>query len=335
MSDIPGARTALRALLAALLCASTAQAEPAAPLTARDDVKRFIAEMNARHRLSFDLQALFAQVEIRPAIIEAMQRPAESKPWHQYRPIFLNETRIAQGVEFWNGHAQTIERASREYQVAPEIIVAIIGVETRYGRSTGGHRVIDALATLAFDYPKRAQFFRGELEQYLLMADEERFDPLALKGSYAGAMGTPQFIPSSYRAYAVDFDRDGRRDLAGSVEDAIGSVANYFRRHEWQPGMPVVGRARVAGDGYRKALAQGLKPSLSRQELAGLGVQVLDELPPDVPLSLIELQTGQGPAYWVGMQNFYVITRYNRSQHYAMAVHELSQAIRQRRQAPP
>ena len=215
-----------------------------------------------------------------------------------------------------------------------EIIVAILGVETRYGASAGKHRVIDALTTLAFDYPPRAAFFRSELAAYLLMTREEHMDPLGLKGSYAGAMGKPQFIASSYRHYAVDFDGDGVRDLLNSTADAIGSVANYFNRHNWQPGQPVVSPARVQGEAYRKILEKGPKPHSEAPALADYGITV-ENPAPGLPGALIELETQNGREYWFGYQNFYVITRYNRSPLYAMAVHQLSQAIREQRQAGP
>lgn len=310
----------------------------AAAVTDRPDVQAFIKEMTDKHPFKIDLKALFSQVEIKPAIIEAMQRPAEAKPWFEYRPIFLTEERISQGVAFWNKHDKAIAAASAKYGVDPEIIVAIIGVETRYGQHAGKHRVIDALTTLAFDYPKRADFFRGELEHYLLMVNEERLDPLALKGSYAGAMGVGQFMPSSYRHYAVDFDHDGQRNLFDNMDDAIGSVANYFSEHKWQLGQPVVGRAQPQGKldeaAYGAAKKASPKPTLSHSDIKNLGIEILDDLPRDQPMSLIELATRTGPSYWVGLQNFYVITRYNRSPLYAMAVYQLSQEIKTRRAKP-
>ncbi|MEW5755633.1 MAG: lytic murein transglycosylase B [Pseudomonadota bacterium] len=330
----PKSRIALLAACAALFAPLFAPLCAASAVTERPDVQAFIKEMTGKHQFKIDLNALFAQVEIKPAIIAAMQRPAEAKPWYEYRPIFLTEERIRMGVEFWNKHEKVIAQASAKYGVDPEIIVAIIGVETRYGQHAGAHRVIDALTTLAFDYPKRAEFFRSELEHYLLMVNEERFDPLALKGSYAGAMGVGQFMPSSYRHYAVDFDNDGQRNLFDNMPDAIGSVANYFREHKWQLGQPVIGRAKPQGKldeaAYDAAKKAGPKPTLSYGDITKLGIELLDDLPREQPMSLIELAMRDGPSYWVGLQNFYVITRYNRSPLYAMAVYQLSQEIKAR-----
>jgi membrane-bound lytic murein transglycosylase B len=207
------------------------------------------------------------------------------------------------------------------------VITAIVGVETRYGRNTGRHRVLDALVTLAFGYPKRAPFFRKELEQYLLMVREEGLDARALNGSYAGAMGRSQFMPSSFRAYAVDFDGDGRRDLWSSDADAIGSIANYFVRNGWRPGEGVVLPADGVDSRHQRFLAAGLKPSFTLGELAAAGVRVAGGLPADTPCSLFDLDEESGPAHWAGLQNFYAITRYNRSELYAMAVYQLSREI--------
>ncbi|MEW6352839.1 MAG: lytic murein transglycosylase B [Pseudomonadota bacterium] len=297
----------------------------------RPELRDFINEMTARHGFSdTDLTALFAQANARPDIIEAISRPAEAKPWYEYRPIFVNEARVEGGVQFWNQHAEVLARAQNTYGVPPEIITAIIGVETRYGKITGSYRVLDALATLAFDYPPRADFFRGELENYLLLTREEQLDPLALKGSYAGAMGWGQFIPSSYRRYAVDFNDDGRRDLWNDIDDIIGSVANYFHEHGWQPGKPVAVPAQVNGDRYGELLANGLKPEFSLQHLKESGISVSgDALRDDQLGALLEFETEVGTEYWVGLENFYVITRYNRSPLYAMAVYQLSQAIKE------
>ena len=235
-------------------------------------------------------------------------------------------------MTFWNRHAQLLERAEREFGVPPEIIVAILGVETRYGRYTGKHRVIDALSTLAFEYPPRSRFFTSELEQYLLMTREEQIDPLSLKGSYAGAMGIPQFISSSYRNYAIDFDGDGHRNLWNSPADAIGSVANYFKRHGWKPGEPVTFQTLVSGNGYEALVAKGIKPKVPLDEFSAFGVKVPEGLDLSQAAALIELETEGIPEFWIGLHNFYVITRYNHSPLYAMAVYQLSEEIRKRKE---
>jgi membrane-bound lytic murein transglycosylase B len=295
----------------------------------RPDIQQFIDEQVARH--GFDrreLQALFSRVRMREDIIALITRPAErTKPWYEYREIFLDQARIDGGVEFWRQHRAALDRAEQVYGVPPEIIVAIIGVETRYGRITGRHGVLEALTTLAFDYPRRADFFRKELENYLLLTREEGIDPLSLQGSYAGAMGIGQFMPSSYRAYAVDFTGDGRRDLWTNPVDAIGSVANYLAEHGWRHNEPVVQSAMVQGNAYQGVLFEGRPPNLSVTELAGYGIRAPAGVDASLPANLLELEGRQGPLYWLAFNNFYVITRYNRSPLYAMAVYELARAI--------
>ena len=311
-------------LVVAAGCASTAPH----PFDDRAEIDAFIAEMVQKYQFDErELKQVFARVQLRPAIIAAMERPAEAKPWYQYRPIFVNNARIREGVAFWDANSDALQRAQTIYGVPPEIIVAIIGVETRYGRYKGGFPVIDALSTLAFAYPPRSKFFRSELEQYLLMTREEHIDPLSMKGSYAGAMGQPQFIASSFRNYAVDFDGDGHRDLWNSATAAIGSVGNYFKQHGWLPGQPVATRAQVEGSGYQTLLAGGLKPQWSITELDQAGVTVDPPTPGEIRGALFALETEHGPEYWVGWQNFYAITRYNRSPLYAMAVYQLGEAI--------
>ena len=299
----------------------------------RPEVQSFIDEMVQKH--GFDRATLnqqFAQVRMKQKIVDAITRPAESKPWFEYRPIFVTQTRIKEGVKFWNAHEAELQRAEAEYGVPPEIIVAILGVETRYGRHHGGWRVMDALSTLAFAYPKRAAFFRGELEQYLLLTREEGLDPLAVMGSYAGAMGKAQFISSSYRNFAVDFDGDGKRDLWDNTADAIGSVANYFKRHNWQPGAPVGSPAMVGSNRISRLLKEGIKPHTPVKELRKQGVTALQPLPPEAPAALIAFEKKVGrPDYWLGLNNFYVITRYNHSPLYAMAVYQLGEAIKEQR----
>jgi membrane-bound lytic murein transglycosylase B len=323
-------RIAAGALIAcaATACAATADYE------GRAEVRAFIDDMAAKHDFaSEELTRLFGQAAFRQDIIDAMTRPAERRPWHSYRPIFITERRIDGGVEFWREHEEILQRAEERFGVPPEFVTAIIGVETSYGRNTGRHRVLDSLATLAFDYPPRGSFFRGELEQYLILAREEHFDPLELTGSYAGAMGKPQFIPSSYRHYAIDFDGDGQRDLFNSIADVVGSVANYFKVHGWAAGAPVVSPATVRGENYRTLIERGIKPHTSAGEFAAFGVETAGALPADAPATLIELEGGDGQEYWVALNNFYVITRYNRSSLYAMAVYQLAEEIRTRHAA--
>ncbi len=299
-------------------------------LVQRQEVREFIDEMVKKHDFnSLELTNLLSQGEIKTTIIDAMNRPAEAMPWYKYRKIFLKPGRVKAGVTFWNENEAALKRAQSKYGVPAEYIVAIIGVETRYGVYKGKFRVLDSLMTLAFDYPKRGKFFRGELEHYLLMTREEKIDPLSLKGSYAGAMGKPQFIASSYRNYAVDFDGDGKRDLLNNTTDAIGSVANYFSRHHWVPGQPVVGGATIKGKKYKALLDKGIKPKTSVKSFSQYGVTITDDIPGNLSGALIELELKSGHEYWVGLQNFYVITRYNHSPLYAMAVYQLSQEIRE------
>jgi len=300
----------------------------------RAEVDAYIEELIQQHDFSRpELEEVLAAAERRQDIIDLMRRPAERRlNWHEYRKIFLDEQRIAGGVEFWQQNQATLERAEKEYGVAPEVIVAIIGVETRYGRVTGRHRVVDALMTLAFDYPPRASFFRKELTQFLLLAREEGKNPTSLTGSYAGAMGFGQFIPSSYRNYAVDFDRDGVRDIWQNRTDAIGSVANYFSRHGWrgaaQVTLPVQLKAET--EQLLDIANQSLKPTHSIAEMAEMGV-IVDGLDPEARVLLLRLLGGDKPEYWLGFDDFYVITRYNHSRLYAMAVYQLGQEILKRR----
>jgi peptidoglycan lytic transglycosylase B len=300
------------------------------PQALSTEVRAFVADMAERY--GFDrtsLLQLFQTVQVRQDILDAISKPAESKPWYQYRPIFLDAARIQAGAQFWDAHAAVLREAEARYGVPPEVIVAIIGVETRYGQSSGRYPVLDALATLAFCYPPRSQFFRSELEQFLLLAREEGLDPKVPKGSYAGAMGISQFMPSSFRTYAVDFDGDGRRDLWSDPADAIGSVAHYLERNGWIRGDPIAAALFVP----RKAKAlpvsvADLRPTVTLKALRALGVRTATAVPEETPAAVVALETETGREYWAGFQNFYVITRYNRSPLYAMAVTQLSSAIR-------
>ncbi len=303
-----------------------------ADYAARGDVQEYIGELVSEHGFTEQyLLALFGRAERQQTVLDAIARPAErSLKWYEYRKIFLKEPRISQGLEFWADNEAALIEAEDRYGVAPEYIVAIIGVETRYGRIAGNYRVLDALTTLAFDYPPRSSFFRKELTEYLLLSREEGRDPLWFKGSYAGAMGYGQFIPSSYRAYAVDFDNDGLRDIWSNESDAIGSVANYFYQHGWQPNSPVALQVEVAGDRAADLANESLNLKRTVGELSQLGVNVAD-LAPDEKAGLYRMELESGPEFWLGLNNFHVITRYNRSRLYALAVHQLSQAIVSRR----
>ncbi|MEM7764869.1 MAG: lytic murein transglycosylase B [Pseudomonadota bacterium] len=298
--------------------------------TEREDVRDFIENMVSEY--DFDaatLTAVLQSAKKQQSILDAISRPAErSKPWHDYRGIFIQQKRIDAGVAFWNEHEATIARISEETGVPGEILVGIIGVETYYGRITGNYRVLDALATLGFDYPPRAKFFRKELGQFLVLAREEQVDIDTALGSYAGAMGSPQFIPSSYRHYAVDADGDGRRDLFSSWEDIIGSVANYFVKHGWRENGEVVASATLASTFSGTVPKKNtLKAKQTIGELSEEGVVFATELATDEKAKLIAFDGADGPLYYVGFHNFYVITRYNRSAMYAMAVWQLGTDI--------
>ncbi len=288
-----------------------------------------------------DLETVFRQAKRLPEIIKVIKRPAERLPWHKYKNLFINDRIINNGVKFLRKHESTLERAERQYGVPVEIITAIIGVETRYGENTGTFRIIDSLTTLMLDYPRRSDFFGQELKHFLRLSGEENVNPLTLKGSYAGAMGIPQFIASSYREYAVDFDNDNDRDLIGSVDDAIGSVANYLSRHKWRKDRPIYLElkdfaAKINANPVLKSmLSNDLKPIAIAHKLAKEGV----ELPPGLlnrdGVSLVELQNKNGVGYRAVFNNFYVITRYNRSINYAMVVAQLGRTIKDKAKIQP
>jgi membrane-bound lytic murein transglycosylase B len=306
----------------------------------RADVRAFIDEMaTVDHYDRATLRRAFAQARFQRKIVEAMDRPLVEPPkWFEYAPRFLSDSRVQGGVAWWNANAAALARAEERYGVPAEIIVAIVGVESYYGRNTGSYRTLDALTTLAFDYPRRAAFFRGELRQFLLLAREQHRSPLEFQGSYAGALGLPQFMPSSYRTYAVDFDGNGRIDLWENPADIAGSVASFLARHDWQGGQPVLLPAAIAEDNLaalrgrldggiseRRSLdawaTDGVAPAWAPADLAAepVGVLLLEEQDAD---------GAEGASYWIACQNFYVITRYNRSRLYAAAVNELARAIK-------
>lgn len=298
------------------------------PFEDRTDIEQFINEMVKEYQFKADeLHAVFDKARLQPAVIDAISKPAESKPWRDYRPIFLTPDRIRGGVNFLNSNATTLARASDQYGVPPQIITAILGVETRYGKQSGNFPMLDALSTLGFTYAPRKTFFRGELKQFLLMTREEGLDPLLPRGSYAGALGMPQFIPSSFRRFAVDFDGDGKRDLWTNSADAIGSVGNYFEKHGWHSWEPIATRVEVSGDKYRSVMDDNGYPRFTVNELRNAGVQLADDVEDHYMGSLISLDAGDGPEFWVVWHNFYVITRYNHSILYAMAAYQLSKEI--------
>lgn len=308
--------------------------------SARADVAAFIDELVRNDGFSRRALAdVFAHARRQQGVIDAMSRPVLQPPkWFEYVPQFVNPARIAAGEEFWRLHEKLLARAEGEFGVPAEVVVAILGVETLYGRNTGAHRVVDALTTLAFDYPRRAEFFRRELRQYLLLARELDVSPLAPRGSFAGAMGVPQFMPGSYRTYAVDYDGDGRIDLWRSSADVIGSVANYLARHDWMRGRPVMVTARIEA-GAEETIGRKLDGGISERRTleAWRRDGVLPEIERDAEegdlAGLVLLELAEGPSYRLGFGNFYVITRYNRSRLYASAVWDLAQALRERRSA--
>lgn len=318
----------LRYSIPLLLALASASTFAKTPDQLRED---FIAEMVDRYDFSEDgVRRTLYQAEYRRPIIEAISRPAEKRlNWSEYRAIFVTPKRIGGGVEFWREHADTLARAERDFGVPAEIIVAILGVETRYGAYTGGYRVLDALHTLGFHYPRRGKFFRAQLSHFLRFAREEDIRPTMPTGSYAGAMGVPQFMPDSFRIYAIDYDGDGRRDIWDNMTDVIGSVANYFvEKGNWKRGQPVARPVDGVNERHRGLIEAGAKPSLDPERVRASGIDVGSDLPAEVKLSLLEFETHGGPEYWIGMPNFYSIMRYNPRTKYAMAVYQLSQAVR-------
>ncbi len=323
--------------------AATATPPPPVPLPprapfdlGRRDIQSFVDEVSVRNGIPrADLLALLGQAVAQPKIIEAMTRPAERvSPWWEYRARFLTEQRIREGVDFWAQHREHLERVEQQTGVAAPYVIAIIGVETFYGRIKGSWKVLDALMTLGFEYPSRGAFFRSELEQFLLLAREEQVDPATALGSYAGAMGAPQFIPSSYRRYAVDGGEDGQRNLFIDWDDILASVANYFKVHGWQAGGPVV--VDAAADASLMATLDPRNLALN-ETVSGLrsrGVTFDAPVAADTAAILLPAELQDRPNVRVGFQNFHVITRYNRSIRYAMAVHDLAQAIATRANAP-
>jgi membrane-bound lytic murein transglycosylase B len=314
-------------LLAALLALATA---PALAIdTQRKDVDEFIGQMTQQYHLKrSDLRALLRNAESKPAIIETMTRPAEQVyPWYEYRERFLTERRINKGVEFSSQQAQWLSRAEQATGVSQAAILGILGVETRFGEITGSYRVLDALVTLGFDYPPRGEFFRSELQEFILLAREEKIDARKALGSYAGAIGAPQFMPSNYRKLAVDGDGNGRRDLWASWPDIVMSVANYLKSHGWRAGEPVVTSATLDAADLAKFDVSKIRLNETVASLREKGAHFETAQPDDTPAMLIVLDGRDGNEYRVGFHNFVMLSRYNPRVKYALAVHDLGEAI--------
>ena len=326
----------LKRILGTLLLTTCIASASAAQSTFASDpaVIDFARDMEQRHGFNADaMLKQFGQTGPNAKVLQLIKPPASptQRSWERYRPRFLNSIRIDGGVRFWQENRTALTRARAMYGVPEEMIVAIIGVETVYGRNTGSFSVMEALATLAFNYPRRADFFREELEQFFLLARENNMEATSIKGSFAGAIGIPQFMPGSQRRYAVDFDGDQRVDLSNSTEDAIGSVARFLEQHGWQAGQPVAVPAQVNGEPDCTLIEAGIRPSLKAADLAQRGVT--GNVDSEATLTLIDLVSpGRATEYWLGYENFYVITRYNRSSFYAMSVFQLAEEIRKRQQ---
>ena len=308
------------------------------PFSDRKEVRQFILEMHKKHGLDKKtLTTLFKEYGPEQKILDTMSKQYEALPWFKYKNLIVTKERIKEGVLFWKQNEASLKNAEKTFGVPAEIIVAIIGLETSYGKKMGNYPLIQSLATLAFNYPHRADFFRGELEHFLLLVHEGILDAKTAKGSFAGAIGIPQFMPSSYRRFAVDFSGKGKRDLLCNNSDAIGSVANYLSLHGWKPKEHIVHKARVFGTLHEKIVStKSEKPNLSLGDLAKHRVKLhTPRIMTDKTkkVNLIALQKSEkSKEHWIGLHNFYVITRYNHSIHYAMAVHQLSQQIRTEKQ---
>ncbi|MEW5792302.1 MAG: lytic murein transglycosylase B [Pseudomonadota bacterium] len=315
--------------------AARAVQAPALDEAQRAKLAALIEELVSRHAYDPNqLEALFQGFAVDQSVIRLMTKPAEAMPWHRYRRIFITPNRIAAGNAFWRKHERLLNQVSQTYQVPPELILAILGIETFYGKNVGTYPVLEANASLFLGYPRRSDFFRQQLVDFLLLSRQEGLDPWNTKGSYAGAMGMSQFISSSYRAYAVDGDGDGRRDLWGSIPDITASVANYFKVHGWRLGQPVAIPAQLTpGAQPQPFLSDDLRPRYTLEQLAGAGITPMVDtggtLGAQLPVSLLKLDGTDGPEYFITFHNFYVITRYNRSPLYAMAAVEMMQNLQQ------
>ncbi|MDR2030807.1 MAG: lytic murein transglycosylase B [Azoarcus sp.] len=332
-------KTPLRPALAALLL-SLAMGLAHADYATRTDALAFVEDIAARNRIDpAPIHAALANARHTPRVIDLIKPPETraARSWRRYRTNAVDRLRIDGGLALWARHADTLRRAEQQYGVPPEIILAILGIETIYGRNTGGFETLSALATLAFDYPPRADLFRNELEALFLLAMEQGRDPASYTGSYAGALGWPQFLPSSVRRYAVDFDGDGRIDFDNGADDAIGSIANYLREYGWQAGALIAIKARLLPGATPAPLIEaGIEPTLGPARLVAAGIRPASGRLPAADAALIDLETpGATTEYWLGYHNFYVITRYNHSSFYAMAVAELARTLRKRHDAPP
>lgn len=322
----------LAQICATLVLTCNLQTATGVDLTERPEVQAFISEMAQAHGFDpLELKSIFSAAQLRPSIIELISRPGESKPWDSYLAQFLRPTIVETGVRFWEENAAALRRARREFGVPEEVVVAILGVETRFGASTGRVSILDALTTLAFDYPRRADFFRSELEHFLLLGREEGLAISAIRGSYAGAIGLPQFMPSSYRRYALDYNRDGKRDLLTSKSDAIGSVAHYLKMHGWRAERPVIVRASGDEIRMRDIVASGTKPQLSLEQFRALNIRPQGKIADSDKAHLLMLTPQSGVEFWLALDNFRAILSYNQSSYYAMAVFKLSEALRQAR----
>ena len=297
--------------------------------TPEQRISEFYQVMQAEHGFTkAELDKWFMGVELNQKIIDSMNKPAEKTlTWQQYRNIFVKQDRIEQGTEFWAKHADILAEAEQKFQVPANLIVGLMGVETRYGRIMGRHDIFRSLYTFAFHYPRRATFFTRELTSFLVLAKEQGWQVGEMKGSYAGAMGYGQFMPSSFQAYAVDFDGDGKIHLVDNVRDAIGSVANYIKSHRWQPNGPTVESVKVSGDAYEALITKGMKPNRTLAELKAAGVEVPADVDPQTKVSFFKLDEGENQ-YWIGYQNFYVVSRYNPRVFYTKAVLDLAEAIK-------
>ena len=333
----------IRAHLQAWLCctgvlctglpyAGVAGAAPAGFDLQRPEIQSFIATATQQAPLSRTaVTRLLRRARPNPGVIDKISRPAETVlPWWQYRANFVTEQRIADGARFWLAHQSELESSAKSAGIAPEYIVAILGCETSYGRITGKDRVLDTLATLAFDYPPRGEFFRAELLQFLLLSREAHLNPLTIKGSYSGAMGAPQFMPSSYRHYGVDADANRHIDLWNDWRDIFASVANLLKQNGWQPDAPVLAQAQLAPGAAVPVPPRMLDLTETLDSLKAAGIMTDSTLPGTTPAVLISAEQATGPAFRVGFNNFYVLSRYNRSARYSMAVTDLAHAIAER-----